>query len=93
MAAQGLAACERAQSDSHGKHLIADCVKAVSLKLGNTPAVCRSSYIHPEVMIAYLDGSLFVEVKSDLEAVAPGAVEDLLPEEVALLALLRTRSK
>ena len=58
LAAQGLAACERAQSDSHGKHLVADCVKAVSIKLGNTPAVCRSSYIHPEVIAAYADGRL-----------------------------------
>jgi DNA topoisomerase-1 len=33
-------------------------VKGVAAQLGNTPAVCRKSYIHPRVLAAYLDGSL-----------------------------------
>ena len=58
LAAQLLAACNRANGTSHAKHTVADCVKAVSQKLGNTPAVCRSSYIHPEVINAYTDDRL-----------------------------------
>lgn len=37
---------------------IADGVKAVAAMLGNTPAVCRTSYIHPQVFEGWLDGSL-----------------------------------
>jgi DNA topoisomerase-1 len=33
-------------------------VKRVAGQLGNTPAVCRKSYIHPRVLASYLDGSL-----------------------------------
>jgi DNA topoisomerase-1 len=33
-------------------------VKRVAEQLGNTPAVCRKSYIHPRVLASYLDGSL-----------------------------------
>jgi DNA topoisomerase-1 len=33
-------------------------VKRVAAQLGNTPAVCRKSYIHPRVLACYLDGSL-----------------------------------
>ncbi len=58
MAAQLLAACERAESQAQHKHVVADCVKQVASRLGNTPAVCRSSYIHPEVIAAYADDRL-----------------------------------
>jgi DNA topoisomerase IB len=37
---------------------IADGVKQVAAILGNTPAVCRASYIHPDVFEGWLDGSL-----------------------------------
>lgn len=33
-------------------------VKRVAAQLGNTPAVCRKSYIHPRVLACYTDGSL-----------------------------------
>ncbi len=44
---------ERAQRSA-----IAEGVKEVAEVLGNTPAVCRSSYIHPQVFAGWLDGSL-----------------------------------
>jgi DNA topoisomerase IB len=36
----------------------AQAVKQVAAELGNTPAVCRSSYIHPAVFAGWRDGSL-----------------------------------
>ncbi len=33
-------------------------VKEVAAQLGNTPAVCRASYIHPAVFVGWRDGSL-----------------------------------
>lgn len=45
----------------------ADAVKRVADQLGNTPAVCRSSYIHPAVIAAWRNGSLSRRIpKSDL---------------------------
>jgi DNA topoisomerase IB len=40
------------------KATLAAAVKEVALVLGNTPAVCRKSYIHPEVFAGWLDGEL-----------------------------------
>jgi DNA topoisomerase-1 len=37
---------------------VAAAVKTVARHLGNTPAVCRSSYIHPMIIDAYLNGTL-----------------------------------
>lgn len=36
----------------------ADVVRTIATQLGNTPAVCRASYIHPAVFDAWRDGSL-----------------------------------
>ena len=38
---------------------ITKMVKEVAIKLGNTPAVCRGSYIHPRFINDYLKGSFF----------------------------------
>jgi DNA topoisomerase-1 len=40
------------------KRLIAACIKETAGQLGNTPAVCRSSYIHPAVLEEFTDGRL-----------------------------------
>ena len=37
---------------------VRDIVKATARLLGNTPAVCRNSYIHPAVIEAHIDGRL-----------------------------------
>ena len=37
---------------------VKDVLTAVSSQLGNTPAVCKSSYIHPLILTAYVDDGL-----------------------------------
>ena len=58
LAVQALAAQPAAESEIEAKRIVADCVKAVAGVLGNTPAVCRKSYIHPGVITAYAEGKL-----------------------------------
>ncbi|MBS0420504.1 MAG: DNA topoisomerase IB [Proteobacteria bacterium] len=53
-------------------------IAAVARRLGNTPTICRKSYIHPEVLAAFADGRL-----SRLNGAKPAA---------ALRSLLRRRS-
>ena len=43
---------------TEAKRKVVSAIQTVALKLGNTPAVCRKSYIHPVVVSAYLDGKL-----------------------------------
>jgi DNA topoisomerase I len=40
------------------KREMTTAIQAVAARLGNTPAICRKSYIHPEVLLAYADGRL-----------------------------------
>jgi DNA topoisomerase-1 len=47
-----------ASSATQAKAMVRECVKAVSQRLGNTPAVCRACYIHPAVIEAYEMGTL-----------------------------------
>lgn len=46
------------KSNRETRRLIVDTAKIVSAKLGNTPAICRKCYIHPEVFAAFGDGKL-----------------------------------
>lgn len=48
----------RAHGDGQAKKQVVATVAAVARRLGNTPAICRKCYIHPEVLTAYMDGRL-----------------------------------
>jgi DNA topoisomerase IB len=56
LAAIGLAVSARPASNSGRKRAIARVVQEAAHYLGNTPAVCRSSYIDPRVIDRYLAG-------------------------------------
>lgn len=60
-------------------------------KLGNTPAVCRKSYIHPQVIDAYLDGSLIRQINGEIDKALQARYEHLTPEESLVLAFLKPR--
>jgi DNA topoisomerase-1 len=45
-------------SKTAAERVIVDVVKEVAAELGNTRAVCRKSYIHPQVLKAFADNSL-----------------------------------
>ncbi|MES2304574.1 MAG: DNA topoisomerase IB [Gemmatimonadota bacterium] len=69
-----------------GRSALVAAVKAVSEQLGNTPAVCRRSYVHPAVLGAFEDDDLY---RQWLGAAKSGAVRDgLSGEESAVLRFL-----
>ena len=64
-AAKALSMHPAPQTEREAKKTVTLCVKATAGLLGNTPAVCRSAYIHPEVLRAFVDQRLpeaFAEV-------------------------------
>lgn len=83
--------CDDASSPTQAGRNIVAAIKAVARKLGNTPAVCRKSYVYPAVLERYRDGTmtdaLTREVKSELREKAD---DDLRPEEAALMNLLQS---
>jgi DNA topoisomerase-1 len=64
-AARALATLPECADEGGAKHNINTCVKAVAGVLGNTPAVCRSAYIHPAVLDAYQAGKLPLKPAGD----------------------------
>ncbi len=78
-AAQTLLAEQAPESPTHAKRTVAECVKQVAARLGNTPAVCRSSYIHPKVIEVFSDGALLDHwpPDKDTEAALLGFLEVL----------------
>ncbi len=91
LAAVGLAvSTEVSASTTARKRAVTRVVKEVSEQLGNTPAVCRSSYIDPRIIDLYDAG---VTIRDDLELLGDGASygEPAFqgPLEAAVLQLLR----
>ena len=64
LAAVALAGEERPRSEAAAKRAITRAVNQVSEALGNTPAVCRASYIDPRVLDRYRDGTTIRPVPS-----------------------------
>ncbi len=58
LAVRNLCALGPCASQGRAHQNIVQCIKAVAARLGNTPAVCKRSYIHPAVIDAYRVGSL-----------------------------------
>jgi DNA topoisomerase-1 len=63
LAARAVCDLPAATSDAAFKRHIVRAIDSVAAKLGNTRAVCRSSYIHPGVFDAYRDGVTIQEMQ------------------------------
>jgi DNA topoisomerase-1 len=79
-----------ARTPTEAKRTVAMCCKVVAVDLGNTPAICRKSYIHPAVLEEYeMRGNtidpLMRKVSRALKAQEPVAY---YPEEAALMRFL-----
>jgi DNA topoisomerase-1 len=88
LAALILARLGPSASATETKRKIAEAIKETAEQLGNRPATCRKYYVHPAVLEAYQDQSLF-ELMGPREAAAePVPATGLHPEERQLVAVL-----
>lgn len=74
-----------------GQEEYCQAIEAVAERLGNTAAICRKCYIYPEVLGAYLDGTLVQTLKRRAQKQIAQNLTRLRPEEAAVLALLQQR--
>ena len=93
LASLALREFEAFDSQAQAKKNIVRAIEHVAGRLGNTPTVCRKCYVHPEVIEAYLDGSMLETVKKLAEREIKEGLADLKPEEAAVVALLQQRLK
>ncbi len=90
LAAVGLAVSPVARSSaSSRRRAVARVVREVSEYLGNTPAVCRTSYIDPRVIERYERGDTIADSLDQLGDAAAGSLAIQGPVEDAVLNLLR----
>lgn len=76
-AARALREVETPTSATDGKRKITVCVKAVAGLLGNTPTVCRSSYVHPRVFEMFEAGTLGTLPGADAKGFEPALIKAL----------------
>ncbi|HZI20035.1 MAG TPA: hypothetical protein VEY09_15730 [Pyrinomonadaceae bacterium] len=90
LAATQLAEIGCCDDERQAKKNVVRAVRAVAEHLGNTPAVCRSSYVHPAVVEAYLRGRSIEEFSPRRRRRVTRSQPDYTPEEAALLKLLKS---
>lgn len=78
-----------AETEAESNKNIVEVVKRVAEQLGNTPAVCRSSYIHPVVLDSYSKGITISEFQTSRRRRIRRTQNGLEPEEEALIKLFR----
>jgi DNA topoisomerase I len=93
LAAVELAEIGAADDEQQLKKNIVKAVKKVAEQLGNTPAVCRSSYIHPAVLKTYEGGVTLDEFQRQRRRNIKRIQADYEPEERALLKLFQNGTK
>jgi DNA topoisomerase-1 len=76
------------KSEREAKQNVVLACKLVSSELGNTPAVCRSAYIHPVVFDRYLRGETIAPLMRELPRPDNASPGRYYPEEAALMRFL-----
>jgi DNA topoisomerase I len=80
-------------SAAQAKKNVVRAIESVAERLGNTPSVCRKSYVHPLVLDLYLEGTLLQAFEQLAERELRENLGRMRPEEAAVLAILQQRLK
>ncbi|HKB54786.1 MAG TPA: DNA topoisomerase IB [Ramlibacter sp.] len=91
MAALALQEFQAFDTKATAKKNLKAAIERVAARLGNTPTICRKCYVHPEVLAAYAEGSLLLQVRREVEKELRDELAALRPEEAAVLSLLEAR--
>jgi DNA topoisomerase I len=69
---------------------VALAARLVAAELGNTPAICRASYVHPLIIARYVDAGVTIgdDLVRSVGSRRRGVTTNHTPEERALLAFL-----
>ncbi len=89
LAATELAELGCCEEEKERKRRVTKAITRVAERLGNTPTVCRGSYVHPTVLECYLKGTTLEEFRPRKQRRISRQQPAYLPEEQALIKLLR----
>jgi DNA topoisomerase I len=86
MCALELAALEAQEhNQTERKKLVTEVIQKVAQHLGNTPAVCKKSYVYPGVVNDFLSNGALELIEKAVEKASPHALD---PHESAVVALI-----
>jgi DNA topoisomerase-1 len=80
------------ESETAAKRNVRTAIAAVAARLGNTPAICRKCYVHPDVVAAYAGGKLASLLDRSPRKTLQRVCAALPAEEAATLVLLSAGS-
>ena len=89
LAALELAEIGPVDDERQTKKNIVKVIKSVAEQLGNTPAICRASYIHPQILKAYEQGITVENFTPRKHRHLKRYETELEPAEVSLLEMFR----
>jgi DNA topoisomerase-1 len=79
-----------AETEAEAKRVLANVMRCVGERLGNTPAVARASYVSPAVVEQYLGGITIEHFRPRHLRIVKARDIGLDDEEKALVSLLRS---
>jgi DNA topoisomerase-1 len=86
-AATVLAELGKGKSHNERKKNVVTAVRLVASELGNTPTICRKSYVHPVVVMKYLRSGTTISLPPQAKAAGSNGT-GYAPEEEALISFL-----
>lgn len=76
------------ENQTQAKKNVVRAIELAAQCLGNTPAICRKSYVHPDIITSYLSGSLLTAIHCEKEQIED-LPEGLRSEEITVLVFLQ----
>lgn len=91
LTAAALVKCGTESTPARAKRDVTAVIAAVAKQLGNTPAICRKCYVHPEILDAYMTGDLIKMMNRQPSARFKRRYAKLSVSEIRVLAFLEKR--
>lgn len=91
LAALALAEFKKYDSQAEAKRNVVAAIEKVAKQLGNTPAICRKSYVHPEILSSYMSGDLVEMIDAKIALKFKRQYAKLTSDEIMVLAFLHKR--
>src|SRR6201992_3233905 len=91
LAALALSEFEKYDSQTEAKRNVVAAIEKVAKQLGNTPAICRKSYVHPEILRAYMSRPFVDMIEAKIAQKFKQQCAQLTADEIMVLAFLHRR--
>ena len=91
LAALALTEFKKYDSQAEAKRNVVAAIESVSKQLGNTLAICRKCFVHPEGLNAYMSGDLVKMIEAKIAQKCKRRYAKLSSDEIMVLAFLRRR--